>query len=831
MKEVISFLSKFGFTGTPILDGKVQRFKVDKKDAKMSGWYCGFQNFSNSGQKFFVVRAGNFKTQEIEQYQSDGVQLDKFDRENIKKQIAEATKKAEDERAAVAEQVSKDSATEFDKMETAQLSDYHVRKGLTDLHGARTFVDQYGRHAVVPMRDIDGKLWSYQKIQPDGGKFYKSGGKKQGTFHAIGDLLKSDLILICEGFATGASIFEATKVPTVCTFDSGNLPIVAGILKERFPEKSFKVCGDDDIFKFKPDGSPLNSGREKALEAASRCLGTAIFPKFADLATRPTDFNDLANLEGLQEVERQITAVKTQKAAVIPLGFRGEEYFFTSTDNPTITILSSFSETECFKLMRKAYWEQVYPNAKGGIDWSQAKSKLMEACRAKGIFEARHVRGSGIWRDDGRVVVNMGDRLLVGEKEMPVNHIKSRYFYTLGRALPEVKSTKLSVKECDLLIEICDLFKWRQPEYGNYVAGMLVVSKLCGALPIRPHMWITGGSQTGKSTLLENLIYPTLKDYSIYFQGGTSEAGLRQSLLSDSVPIIFDEFETNGKRSSEHIQSCIELMRSAWSETHGYIAKGSAGGSANYYQPRFSAIVSSIRPNLINDADRSRFAVVELRPHGNDTEHWKKLSGLLSKYDREYIDRLFLRSLDMLPIIIQNYDLLRKALSQKVSARFGQQYGMLLAGYASLTSDEVLTPPEIDVLIANLGLESERAEAKLQDEEECLNFLMSKRVTHVNLQGLREDLTIGELIVKSQRDSEASLTLKRIGVLIESDGICIANSHAELKQLFNNPAGEKWMNCWATTLARLPGSQKTNAKYFGGFKQRTVKIPSALLEK
>ena len=83
------------------MDGKVFRFNVDNKDKKKSGWVVGFQNHSNSGETFYVVRGGNFKTGETFQFQSDDKEFDKYDRERIKKQIEEAKRKAEVEREQV----------------------------------------------------------------------------------------------------------------------------------------------------------------------------------------------------------------------------------------------------------------------------------------------------------------------------------------------------------------------------------------------------------------------------------------------------------------------------------------------------------------------------------------------------------------------------------------------------------------------------------------------------------------------------------------------------------------------------------------------------------
>lgn len=67
---------------------------------------------------------------------------------------------------------------------------------------------------LVPLRDAEGKLWNLQAIftephlafQRDND--FMSGGRKAGLFHVIGE--ESPVIMVCEGYATGASIHAMT---------------------------------------------------------------------------------------------------------------------------------------------------------------------------------------------------------------------------------------------------------------------------------------------------------------------------------------------------------------------------------------------------------------------------------------------------------------------------------------------------------------------------------------------------------------------------------------------------------------------------------------------
>ena len=257
----------------------------------------------------------------------------------------------------------------------------------------------------------------------------------------------------------------------------------------------------------------------------------------------------------------------------------------------------------------------------------------------------------------------------------------------------------------------------------------MVTTRVCGALPIRPHLWLTGEKGSGKTTLFNRLIEPLIGEPIIYAAGNSTEAGIRQSVSADAVPVMFDEFENNGSKSAEIIQSSLDLMRVAWSETNAVIIKGGASGAAQMYQARFAAIVTSIRQISMSDADRSRFATIELAPHENDIEHWKKLESLLNIIDKDYGNRLFARTISMMPILLKNFKTMKSALNRRIPGqRFGDQYGMLLAGYGILTQDEPLTEIQGDYIADLVTLDEAREAAKEADHHDCLLRLLTSTV-------------------------------------------------------------------------------------------------------
>ena len=183
---------------------------------------------------------------------------------------------------------------------------YMERKQIRELYGAR--INPHLPAVLwVPARDAEGKLWSIQTIRPekdeDGqDKKMWTDGRVGGCFHTLGVINPKGLIYVCEGFATAASVHEATGAPTVCGFSASNLLAVSSALRLAYPDSTLVLAADNDQWTER-NGKPWNPGFEYAVEAASGCGGKVVAPVFADLRSKPTDFNDLHVAEGLTRVK------------------------------------------------------------------------------------------------------------------------------------------------------------------------------------------------------------------------------------------------------------------------------------------------------------------------------------------------------------------------------------------------------------------------------------------------------------------------------------------------------------------------------------------------
>lgn len=142
---------------------------------------------------------------------------------------------------------------------------------------------------ALPIIDVDGKLWSIQYISPLGDKVLCLHGAKKRHFIPVHhDLRPGIKILICEGFATGASLAELEPdACVVAAIDAGNLEPVAIAIRKKYPSNDMVICADDDRT------LPNNIGLMKAKQAAQAINARWVKPQWSsDTPIELSDFND-----------------------------------------------------------------------------------------------------------------------------------------------------------------------------------------------------------------------------------------------------------------------------------------------------------------------------------------------------------------------------------------------------------------------------------------------------------------------------------------------------------------------------------------------------------
>lgn len=291
---------------SPIMDGAIHRVPLaDGKRGELDGAYCGFLDEHPAGWM------QNFSTGEKDNWVASGHTLS---REELEAQRAEIAQRREERQRALAErryEAAREAHTEWIAYDWATGENpYLQKKGIPPL-GVREDLDG---NLMVPVQNVERDLRGLQFIAPDGRKRFLRGMEKSGNFHLVSEPnkdLSQGEILLAEGYATGASLHVATGKPVAVAFGAGNLEPVARKLRERYPNVAITICADNDHKHTRRTSTglePWNKGVELAQKAALEVGGKVVVPIFTDeeRAKGLTDFNDLHQSRGLDEVKRQV---------------------------------------------------------------------------------------------------------------------------------------------------------------------------------------------------------------------------------------------------------------------------------------------------------------------------------------------------------------------------------------------------------------------------------------------------------------------------------------------------------------------------------------------
>lgn len=319
LDDVLKQLQDYGLRpATPLVVGKRVRCEAENDKApEKTGWYVIYEHLTSDHRTIYCGAYGDWRQGEKGSWQRikpKGGRLSAEDREVMKKRAEEGQRKAAEAESRKHRTAARRAAAMWKKLPEKGASLYVERKRVV------AFGLRYSKKsgaALVPMRRVkDGQLSGlqvlYPQVQADTGRdksYWPYGLEKEGAAHIIGpDPEPGDVVLVCEGYATGASLHMATNLPTVVCFDAGNLLPVGKALRERYPGRQLLFCADDD-WKTVINGKPHNTGRIRAENAATVTGGQVVLPVFDnDREERWTDFNDLHCAEGLETVRRQVMA-------------------------------------------------------------------------------------------------------------------------------------------------------------------------------------------------------------------------------------------------------------------------------------------------------------------------------------------------------------------------------------------------------------------------------------------------------------------------------------------------------------------------------------------
>lgn len=506
---------------------------------------------------------------------------------------------------------------------------------------------------------------------------------------------------------------------------------------------------------------------------------------------------------------------------------------------------------------------------------------LMDVAAKKGVWDAREkVRGRGAWLgDDGALILHSGNHVLIegrwrrpGEYEGLVYPTAPPGPKPAGERKPALELAPLLVGSLRargieiaedisagaLVFELLKTWNWQRPDIDPYLLmGWLMCGPFGGAFDYRPLVWVTGDSATGKSAL-QKLIGFLLGEGGLLQSPDATEAGVRQILGQQTLPVAIDEAEADANNSK--ILALVRLARLAAS-SQGDLVRGGQDHKGHNFKARTCFLFTSILVPPIPPQDKNRLAVLELGTLPGDLREpamdKREIAALGAQLRREFVDNW-------------RYwpDMLKKYRNTLIDVgghggRVADQFGTLLAG-AHMVIDLNTTLSDVwewgnRLKVSTLAETSDN----VSEADLCMGHLLS---TLVQLQGHGQPRLVSDWLWQAAQPlpdlawgtdnhdeiagqkRAANKMLEKIGLRVMTAGlpkadavddgrprptpgrqyVAIASAHQGLARQFE---GQRWAGgVWSQAVKRLEGAIAGQTQRIGNAPAKCTLIPIDVLK-
>lgn len=213
------------------LDAQLHRYGKNGPSDSKDEWYWGIQT-----EQFTYCTYGSWSSEEKFTYRSGNISQEQ--RLAFEREVEQARKKYYEEKLHEQQKAAARAQDILSKCVTANEHPYKDRKHIS------SDILLHEQNVIVPFQNINGEVETVQSINADGEKKFLYQGKTKGNFHLIGQLKSPKKIYICEGFATGHSIYQATHETVIVCGSLNNIIPVTIQIKVKYPETKLYLCQD-----------------------------------------------------------------------------------------------------------------------------------------------------------------------------------------------------------------------------------------------------------------------------------------------------------------------------------------------------------------------------------------------------------------------------------------------------------------------------------------------------------------------------------------------------------------------------------------------------------
>jgi len=504
---------------------------------------------------------------------------------------------------------------------------------------------------------------------------------------------------------------------------------------------------------------------------------------------------------------------------VIMTNDRGSIWVYTLTDGRTHEIpdIERFTESRFRQIIGAQKACLVFnPEKNSPFSFNLVKKAIATAANKAPFRDSLASVGQGIHSIDGSVLLVNGNKaFLVDTAQNTLKPLRSPVFKSalidgtekswcpgFSKDYQNLAKEEISKAYNMLVNHICGDRSWKHEKDPHVIASLIIATHIQDAFQWRPMVGFTGPTESGKTFLFEKIELLLGKGADIIED--PTEAGLRQKMLSNKLPVLIDEFDSCRRKAK-----ILELFRS--SGHGGTIVRGTQNHKAQEFHIRHIVWIAGIQLGMFKEQDFNRFIRIDLLP----LEKVREYKAPSEKNMAELSRRLIAASLQIMLKAVKLAKSLAKTPIKGITQRMVQNYAVPAAVHTVATCGQDCLETGRKILEEMLvGREMPEILTTGTHQELLKDILYSTVKTERGYGGVHEQ-TIGDLIGGCGNAAMKNPTLYKYGLKIVStkqgDKKLFIVPKIVIRFLLKNTEWEKME--LGPILMQLPGVERSQQRF------------------
>ena len=548
---------------------------------------------------------------------------------------------------------------------------------------------------------------------------------------------------------------------------------------------------------------------------------------------KPFVIDDLEMLapDGTSKESTETITTYTDSVEVTFLGFTDEQkcvLHSTGYDGIITVDGASLTDRRLLCIAPHLFWLQKFPNSNpriAGIDNLAASEWVITESKKAGPWDSRRKANLGLYHENGVWVYNCGDKIYANGQFYDYKQAWKTHgtLFMPCQRHAHIGDTPLSRDTARQMCDVVSGLAFKDPCQNIVFFATVITATIPGIWDNLPIMFINGPTGSGKTEVIQLIAKPLIEaSGGQHFTGGTTRAGLENSIGSSHTSASFDEAEPKSLYSIKVMESVTDSALAA-TTSGANVVKGTRDGRAISREFKAAFLFGSVG-NMAKDSTIERRSIKVSLVKGRHTpEQWFELKDKITKLFTKKNSSDVLRFLiDNIPLLRKNYEIFLDGISGLGhDTNMAQKYATLLSCYYTFKNQAEVDTADHEYDWIDDYIKSSLSSVEVDDE--LVNKLMTLEFRYEPIVGHVRTVYLQEMLYSDSSDYDDLLRTNGIkkSIINGKQYLLFANKHLLLTRAMEKIV----VHGHSSQLSSLPGALVTNVERFSGIRSRAVAVP------